>query len=315
MAGDTAGDPCSGIRWTRRTTRSIASELDAYGITISDRTVSRILREQGYSLRVNHKKLSGTKHPDRDQQFTRIQIMRTQAAHECLPILSVDTKKKELVGRFRNPGTRWGRTPELVNDHDFRSLADGIAIPYGVYDLHANAGAFYVGTSYDTPEFAVDCIADWWQEVGKPLYPHARKLCLLADSGGSNGCRPRAWKYFLQHRLVNPFQITVTVTHYPSGTSKWNPIEHRLFSEVSKNWAGVPLESMEIILNYLRTTTTRTGLTVTAKSIEKAYEKGRKISADEMGQLNLEHHPDIPRWNYCIKPQLKKSIALQLDAN
>ena len=306
MDCDTAGDPSSGLRWTRRTTQAIALALQEYGITISDRTVCRLLKSQGYALRVNHKKLAGVAHPDRNQQFTLIASIRTRAARMNLPIISVDTKKKELIGRFRNAGTRWRRTPELVNDHDFRSQADGRAVPYGLYDLQANAGAFYVGLSLDTPQFAVDCIAAWWQDEGQQRYPNANELYILADSGGSNGCRPRAWKYFLQHNLVNPFNLTVTVAHYPSGASKWNPIEHRLFSEVSKNWAGVPLETVETILNYLSTTTTRTGLTVKATLVEEVYERGIKISADDMNQLNITRNEAIPQWNYTIQPQLKE---------
>ena len=177
---------------------------------------------------------------------------------------------------------------------------------YGLYDLQANAGAFYVGLSLDTPQFAVDCIAAWWQDEGQQRYPHANELYILADSGGSNGCRPRAWKYFLQHNLVNPFNLTVTVAHYPSGVSKWNPIEHRLFSEVSRSWAGVPLETVETMLNYLSTTTTRTGLTVKATLVEEVYERGIKISADDMNQLNITRNEAIPQWNYTIQPQLKE---------
>ena len=249
MEDDTAGDPSSGLRWTRRTPYSIALALQAGGTQISDRTVGRLLKGQGYALRVNHKKLAGAAHPDRAQQFNLIAALRARAVRACLPIISVDTKKKELIGRFRNAGTRWRRTPEEVHDHDFRSQADGRAIPYGLYDLQANTGAFYVGLSHDTPQFAVDCIAAWWKDEGQQRYPHANELCIPADSGGSNGCRPHAWKYFLQHTLANPYNLTVTVAHYPAGTSKWNPIEHRLFSEVSKNWAGVPLESIETMLN------------------------------------------------------------------
>ena len=227
---------------------------------------------------------------------------RGPCVHVC-PLISVDTKKKERIGRFRNAGTRWRRTPEEVHDHDFRSQADGRAIPYGLYDLQANTGAFYVGLSHDTPQFAVDCIAAWWKDEGQQRYPHANELCILADSGGSNGCRPHAWKYFLQHTLANPYNLTVTVAHYPAGTSKWNPIEHRLFSEVSKNWASVPLESIETILNYLATTTTRTGLSVRATLVETIYERGLKISLEEMKQLNLSRNDTVPQWNYSIRPQ------------
>ena len=309
MECDTAGDPCTGQRWYRRTTHLIASALTRLGIPMSDRTVSRILKSLGFSLRVNHKQLSARKHPDRNLQFRIIAMLRTIFTHLGCPIISVDTKKKELIGLFRNAGTYWRRTPHLVNDHDFRSLADGIAIPYGIYDLMANTGAFYVGLSHDTPEFSVDCTATWWGELGRHLYPDANELLILADSGGSNGCHPRAWKYFLQHKLANPFNLTVTVAHYPSGASKWNPIEHRVFSEVSKSWAGIPLKSLDTMLNCLNTTTTQTGLTVTAELIEREYERGIKISEDEMSHLNLEYNETLPRWNYIIKPQIFDQLA------
>jgi len=257
----------------------------------------------GFALRVNHKQLSTTKHPDRNRQFQIINILRAVFMYRGLPITSVDTKKVELIGRFRNAGASWSQTPRLVKDHDFRSLAEGRAIPYGIYDLQANAGTFYVGCSYDTPEFAVDCTVNWWRNIGQYLYPDKDELLILADSGGSNGCRPHAWKYFLQHNLVNPFNLTVTVAHYPSGASKWNPIEHRLFSMVSKQWAGIPLTSFDTILRCLNSTTTRNGLTVSATLIEDQYERGIKIGKDEMSQLNLEYNETLPRWNYIIRPQ------------
>ena len=303
MDQDTAGDPCTGQRWVRVTTSWIARELQKFGIWISDRTVSRILKELGFALRVNHKQVSDIRHPDRDLQFRIIGMLRAIFTYTRLPIIRVDTKKKELIGIFRNAETSWRRTPYLVHDHDFRSLADAIAVPYGIYDLQENAGAFYVGCSSDTPEFAVDCTATWWTEVGQYLYPQSRELLILADSGGSNGCRPRAWKYVLQHRLANPFQLTVTVAHYPSGASKWNPIDHRCFSQVSKRWAGIPLTSLETMLNCMNTTTTQTGLKVTAQPVEREYERGVKISDDQMSLLNLEHNESLPRWNYVIKPQ------------
>jgi len=197
------------------------------------------LKADGLAPRVNHKQLSTTNHPERDLQFQTIARFRGWADANGIPLISIDTKKKEHLGPFRNPGKAWGYSPVLVYDHDFPSLADGIAIPYGIYDMRANTGAFYVGCSYDTPEFAVDSVTSWWREIGQYMYPHAQELCILADSGGSNGCRPRAWKFNLQYKLANVFGIVIRVVHYPSGASKWNPIEHRLFSEVSKNWAGV----------------------------------------------------------------------------
>ena len=303
MDHDTAGDPCTGQLWVRATTSRIAGELQKFGIWISDRTVSRILKELGFALRVNHKQVSAIQHPNRDLQFRIIGMLRAIFTYTKLPIISVDSKKKELIGCFRNAGTSWRRTPYLVNDHDFRSQADAIAVPYGIYDLRANAGTFYVGYSYDTPEFAVDCAATWWREVGQYRYPESRELLILADSGGSNGCRPRAWKYFLQQNLANPFNLTVTVAHYPSGASKWNPIDHRCFSQVSKGWAGIPLTSLETMLNCMNTTTTKTGLKVTAQLVEREYERGIKISDDDMSRLNLEHNESLPKWNYIIKPQ------------
>lgn len=243
-----------GLKWTHRTTSKIAAELGSLGIEVSPRTVARLLEKMGFSLRVNHKKLCATSHPHRDAQFARIAELRERCAVDNTPVIGVDTKKKELVGAFRNPGSKWDREPVLVNDHDFRSDAHGIAIPYGVYDLHANTGTIFVGTSYDSPGFAVDWLEKWWRTEGPRRYPNANRLTILADGGGSNGSACRAWKFGLQHRLCDRHGLPVAVAHYPPGASKSNPIEHRLFSELSKNWAGRPLESLETILNYARTT-------------------------------------------------------------
>ncbi len=293
----------NGKKWTRRTTRGIAQQLPDYGISISARTVARLLSANGYALRVNHKKPAGADHPLRSAQFKMIEALRERCVRQNIPLISIDTKKKELVGRFRNQGATWSKQPELVNDHDFRSMAEGIAVPYGIYDVMANLGSIYVGKSSDTPQFAAECVARWWKTEGQARYPEATELVILADSGGSNGCRPHAWKYFLQQLLANDCNLQVRVAHYPSGTSKWNPIEHRLFSEVSKHWAGVPLESFEVILKYLNTTKTSTGLRVSASMVEKEYEKGIKIPQCEMDQLNITKDPDIPSWNYLIAPQ------------
>lgn len=302
MAHDTAGDPMGGLKWTRRTTVKIAEELHSLAIDICPRTVARLLEQMGFSLRVNHKKLSGSSHPDRDAQFKRIIALREHAAATGMPLISVDTKKKELIGRFRNPGAKWDREPVCVNDHDFRSDADGIAVPYGVYDLQTNCGTLFVGTSFDTPEFAVDCIEQWWRTEGRKRFPEACCLSVLADGGGSNSSTSRAWKFELQHRLCNPHGLTVSVVHYPPGTSKWNPIEHRLFSELSKNWAGRPLDSLETILNYARTTTTRTGLQVRAHLVRQHYLKGRKITDAQMKALAIVKDEQLPKWNYTISP-------------
>ena len=310
MDGDTAGCPSGGRLWTRRTTATVARQLRDFGMYVCDRTVARLLKSLGYALRVNHKCIASCSPLQRDEQFKKIALIRTRSQCEAIPLISVDSKKKELVGCFKNPGAKWGRQPEQVNDHDFRSLADAIAVPYGIYDVNANAGSFYVGLSHDTPQFAVECIAQWWQTEGRKRYPDASEIVILADAGGSNGCRPRAWKYFLQHVFADQFNLNVTVAHYPSGTSKWNPIEHRLFSEVSKHWSGVVLENIEIILQYLRTTTTRTGLSVTASLVETVYEKGIKITDQQMNALNCVRDEHIPQWNYTIKPTSNCSQAL-----
>ena len=203
------------LKWTRRTTAKIAAELRTLGIDVCARTVARLLKTMGFSLRVNHKKLAGASHPNRDDQFQRITALRQRCAVENTPMISVDTKKKELVGAFKNAGAKWDRVPELVKDHDFRSEAEGRAIPYGIYDPQANTGTVFVGATADTPAFAVDCIEKWWRTEGRKRYPQAETLQILADSGGSNGCTPRAWKFHLQHRLCNRHRLRVTVAHYP----------------------------------------------------------------------------------------------------
>ncbi len=302
MKHETAGDPMTGLKWTRRTTAKIAAELHELGIIVSDRTVAALLKTMGFSLRVNHKKLSSTAHPQRDAQFARIAELRERCASENTPVISVDTKKKELVGMFKNPGAKWDREPVLVNDHDFRSDAQALAVPYGIYDLQANTGTVFIGTSYDTPGFAVDCVEKWWRIEGCKRYPRVKHLTILADSGGSNGCACRAWKFGLQHQLCERHRLTVTVAHYPPGASKWNPIEHRLFSELSKNWAARPLDSLETILKYARTTATTTGLSVRAHLVRKRYHKGVKISDKQMRQLTITTDHALPRWNYIIQP-------------
>ena len=303
LQSDIAGDPITGIRWTRRTTEKLSAELATLGIQVCPRTVARILKELDYRLRVNHKRVSLGSGPDRDQQFTYIAEQRVKFAQRGLPIVSIDTKKRELVGNFKNPGTVWGQTPQSVNDHDFRSQADGIAIPYGVYDVGANRGFVVVGTSHDTPDFAADNLVRWWQGEGLERYRDAAELLVLADSGGSNAPRIRCFKYALQTRLVDRYQLRVTVCHYPSGASKWNPIDHRLFSEISKNWAGQPLRSYETILNYLRTTTTEAGLRVHAQLVEREYPRGVRISNSDFASIALEPHQTQPLRNYTICPR------------
>jgi arginine repressor len=302
MKHDTAGDPMTGLKWTRRTTAKIAAELKLLGINVSDRTVARLLKQMGFALRVNHKKRSHASPEDRDAQFMHIAELRERFAAQGFPLISIDTKKKELVGRFKNAGTSWELQPVLVNDHDFRSDATGIAIPYGIYDLRANRGTVFVGNSCDTPEFAVECVERWWHTEGRQRHHNVGQLAILADGGGSNASNSRVWKYRLQNRLCNRLGLTVTVAHYPPGTSKWNPIEHRLFSEISKNWAGHPLDSYQTILNHIQTTTTSAGLRVQAHLVDKTYEKGVKITDAQMRDLAITKDARLPKWNYILRP-------------
>jgi hypothetical protein len=309
MKHETAGDPVTGLKWTRRTTAKIAGELGKLGIKVGRSTVGRLLREMDYSLRANRKKLAGKKDPDRDQQFRYIGRLRETFEQQRCPVISVDSKKKEMVGQFKNPGVVWAQEAMPVNDHDFRSMARGIAIPYGVYDTAANRGSVFIGTSYDTPAFAVDCIERWWRTEGKKRYPRAPGLLILADNGGGNGSTSRVWKRDLQEKLCDRHGLSVTVCHYPPGTSKWNPIEHRLFSEITKNWAGRPLDTYETILKYTRTTTTKTGLKVSARLIRKPYKKGQTVTDKRMKQLHLDKHTVLPKWNYTLYPANRKTIT------
>jgi len=302
MRHDTAGDPITGVKWSRRTTRNIAEQLTALGIDVSKNTVGRLLKKMDFKLRVNRKQIASTKNPDRNQQFLYIGQQRERFANQGLPIISVDTKKREPIGNFKNAGAKWDRQPVLVKDHDFLSEADGIAIPYGIYDTQANRGSVFVGTSHNTPAFAVDAIAQWWLKEGCQRYPATRELFILADGGGSNGPRCRAWRKALQDTICTPLDLIVTVSHYPPGASKWNPIEHRLFSQISKNWAGEPLTDIDKALNFIRTTKTESGLTVSAYLIPDNYETGIKISDAEMRRLNLVPNEVLGRWNYTVRP-------------
>ncbi len=302
MEHETAGDPITGLKWTRRTTEKIAGYLQILGIVVCSNTVARLLRELGYSLRVNHKKLSSGCGVDRDKQFSVIAESRDHFDNRGDPVISVDTKKKEMVGNFKNQGTAYGKQPHLVNDHDFRSQAKGIAVPYGVYDVGANRGSVFIGTSCDTPKFAVAAIEKWWRLDGCKRYPKSKNLLILADCGGSNGYRSRVWKCELQ-KVADRRGLSITVRHYPPGASKWNPIEHRLFSEISKNWAGRPLESFATIQNYIRTTTTTSGLRVKAYIERKQYAKGVNVSPEQMNELNIESPADLSQWNYTITPR------------
>ncbi len=297
----------SGLKWTRKTTERIAQQLAKLKIVVSPNTVGRLLKDKGFSLRVNHKKLASgnrsTKQRQlRNQQFEYISQMREAFAKRSSPIVSVDAKKKEQIGRFKNTGTSWEEEPQLVNDHDFRSDAEGIAISYGIYDTLNNLGFVVVGTSHETPAFAVDAIELWWKSCGCKMHADAKELLILADSGGSNSYRTKAWKYHLQYHICNCFGLTVTVCHYPPRASKWNPIEHRLFSEITKNWRGIPLESYEKVLKHIRTTKTATGLNVRARLVKKQYQKGEKISRQDMETLSINRHKILPKLNYNLTP-------------
>jgi hypothetical protein len=292
------------LKWTRKTPEKIAQLLQQFDIPVSPNTVARLLHDMNYSLRVNRKQIATDASPDRDQQFDYLFSLRDRFQRRGLPIISVDTKKRELVGNFRNAGPKWDRHPVLVNDHDFRSDAIGVAIPYGVYDVLANRGAVFVGVSHDTPCFAAHAIAQWWRCEGASRYSGARQLLILADTGGSNGSRCWAWKTNLQAQVCNRFDLTVNVSHFPTGTSKWNPVEHRLFSEISKNWAGEPLDSYEKILKLVRTTKTQTGLAVTAYLDRALYETGTSVDPDLIRRLRLTPHKTLPNWNYTLAPNV-----------
>lgn len=258
---ETAGEPSSKQKWVRSSLRELSRRLAQIGHAASPPTVSRLLKKLDYSAKANVKKEAGKDHPDRDEQFEYIQTQKQAFRDAGLPIISVDTKKKELIGNFKNPGQVWCKEAEVVNVHDFPQDAVGRAVPYGIYELNSNRGSVYVGASADTPQFAVDVITRWWQDEGKTSYPHAEQLLILADGGGSNSYRSRVWKRQLQDQLSDKFGLKVTVCHYPTGCSKWNPIEHGLFSHISLNWVGKPLRTFDAMLAYIRGTKTTTGLT------------------------------------------------------
>lgn len=308
LQADTAGDP-TGRRglWTGKRLRDISSQLAQLGLRVCPNTVRRLLEEIDYALHANRKSLSANSSPFRDQQFGILNHQRHEFSRSGYPIISVDTKKKELVGQFKNNGRVWSREPILVQDHDFRSQAQGMAIPYGVYDVQANRGMVVVGTSHDTPAFAVDAICQWWKRDGLRLYPDAPELLILADSGGSNGARCRAWKLALQEKLVDRYQIGVTVCHYPTGASKWNPVEHRLFSEISKHWGGQPLSDYETIVRLIGDTKTQTGLVVNCTLNTKHYLTNIKISNDQMHEIELLKSPILPDWNYSLFPRQNRN--------
>jgi hypothetical protein len=301
-------------KWVRSSLRQLSKRLAELGHQVSPPIVGRLLRRLGYSLRVNAKKEEASAaHPDRNTQFEQIQTQKQRFEAAKCPIVSIDTKKKELIGNYKNAGRAWKEQPDAVNAHDFPQDAIGKAVPYGIYDVLRHCGTVYVGSSADTPEFAVAALARWWEEEGQAAYPEAKQILILADSGGSNGCRPRMWKQQLQEHFSDHYGLTVVVAHYPTGCSKWNPIEHRLFSQISQNWAGIPLRSFETMLNYIRGTCTQTGLTVRASLLEGEYAKGQKVSDKQMLQLNIEFAEVCSRWNYTLRPRTQISPERDLE--
>ena len=299
----TAGDPMSLLRWTSKSTRRIAEELTRRGHAISWMTVARYLQQMGYSLQANRKTREGPQHPNRDAQFRYLHRLVKRFLGQGEPVISVDTKKKELVGAFKNAGRTWrpqGR-PMEVNVHDFPSLGQGKAIPYGAYDIARDRAVVNVGITHDTAEFAVESTRRWWKLDGRRAYAGTRQLLICADAGGSNGSRLRAWKVQLQ-QLANQIGMSITVCHYPPGTSKWNQIEPRLFSFISLNWKGRPLLNYETVVNLIGATKTRSGLKVKAVLDTNQYVTGNEVSASEFLQIKLRKHKVHPDWNYTISP-------------
>src|SRR2546429_1578229 len=298
------GDPMSLVKWTTHSLAHLVKALSQRGHRIKKSALAEVLHEQGYSLKVNKKTMEGKAHPDRDQQFGHIKMRCQEFEQHHRPIISVDCKKKELLGTFKNQGREWqpkGHETQ-VNVYDYRSLANGKAIPYGIYDLVHNQAFVNVGIDHETAEFAVESIRRWWKRCGKGLYPQAHELLITADGGGSNGVRNKLWKKALQ-TLANEEQLTITVAHYPPATSKWNKIEHRLFSFISINWRAKPLTSLETVIELISHTTTEEGLHVTAIKDSHTYPTGLTVSDAELKALNIVRDPFHGEWNYTIKPQ------------
>ena len=282
----------------------MSQALAAEGIAASPNTVAAGLKQLAFSLQRNRKSIGETCHPCRDQQFRHLRAIKADFLDRGQPVISVDSKKRELVGLFLNPGQTWCRLAPDVLVHDFRSQAFGVALPYGIYDLRMNTGTVVVGMSHDTAEFAVDAIDTWLTSYGWLHHPDMTELLVLCDSGGSNSARSHLWKYCLFQQLAQVYGLSIKVCHYPAGASKWNPVDHRLFSFISLNWAGVPLQSYELILKYLRTTATATGLTVDATLNRKRYDTGKKISPQLYQQIDIKPDDILPQWNYTIQPSM-----------
>lgn len=303
MDGSTRGDPQSPLRWTNKSTRTLAAELARQRHPVSHTKVAQLLREDGYSLQANRKMLEGSDHPDRDAQFRHINCEAAKCLRRALPVISVDTKKKELVGNYDNTGRQWlpGKRPLKVQGHDFPGPDVPRAYPYGIYDIGQNSGFVNIGTDHDTSAFAVASIRGWWRQEGRHLYPNANRILITADGGGSNGSRLRLWKLELQ-KLADQTGLAISVCHFPPGTSKWNKVEHRLFSFISSNWRGQPLEDYETIVRLIASTTTAKGLKVVCRLDRRKYPTGRKVSDDEMKLVRVQRDPFHGEWNYTIKP-------------
>ena len=299
----TRGDPMSPLRWTCKSTRTLADELSRDGFSVSANTVGRLLHDCGYSLQANRKTLEGKQHPDRDAQFRHInkRVVAFQRAGQ--PAISVDTKKKEPLGKLKNPGRTYRRKgdPEQVKTHDFPDKKLGKAVPYGVYDLTRDEAGVSVGISHDTAEFAVAAIRRWWARLGQRRYPRATRLLITADSGGSNSPRTRLWRWAMQ-QFANETSLTVELCHYPPGTSKWNKIEHRLFCHITRNWRGVPLESLEIVISLIGSTRTKEGLEVHAWLDKNHYEKAKTVTNTQLCEVCIRRNSFHGEWNYQILP-------------
>jgi hypothetical protein len=299
-----AGDPMSALRWTNKSTEAMAKELTRQGHPVSDKTVARCLRTMGYSMQLNQKAREGPQHRNRDQQFCYINRQVASYRKSGDPVLSVDTKKKELVGPFKNGGRTWrpkGK-PHRVNVHDFPSLAEGKAIPYGAYEIGDDRAVVNVGVTHDTAEFAVESIRRWWKMAGRNRKQAAKRILICADAGGSNSSRSRTWKLHLQG-LADELGMAITVCHYPPGTSKWNKIEHRLFSFISLTWKGQPLINYETVVNLIGATKTKSGLRVKAVLDTNEYETGVKVTKSQMAELCIRRHKTHPDWNYTLEPR------------
>jgi len=305
----TRGDPMTPLRWTCLSVRTLALELGKQGRKLSPQKVADLLHEMGYSLQSNRKVVEGASHPDRDAQFLHISRTVKEFQKRGQPVISVDTKKKEMIGNFKNAGQEWRPkgTPVEVEDHDFLKEELGKAIPYGVYDLSNNNAWVNVGIDHDTPEFAVASIQRWWTEMGKVYYPDATELLITADGGGSNGYRSRMWKVALQG-LANSTGLKILASHFPPGTSKWNRIEHSLFCHITQNWRGRPLVSREVVVSLIAATTTTKGLTVNAALDLGIYPTGMKVTDEDLAKVNLEKAEFHGEWNYAITPELRKPI-------